>query len=102
MKDRFSFRQFDVVQEGCAMKVGTDGVLLGSWANGGHRILDVGCGTGLIALMMAQRFPAAEIDAIDIDHDAFETAHRNVEQSPFSDRIIVARAGMATYSSLRS
>ena len=92
MKDRFSFRQFDVVQEGCAMKVGTDGVLLGSWANGGHRILDVGCGTGLIALMMAQRFPAAEIDAIDIDHDAFETAHRNVEQSPFSDRIIVARA----------
>lgn len=53
----FKFRHFSIQQDLCAMKVGTDGVLLGAWANGGDVILDVGTGTGLIALMMAQRFP---------------------------------------------
>ena len=52
------------------MKVGTDGVLIGAWANGGKRILDIGTGTGLIALMMAQRFDDAEIKAVDLDRDA--------------------------------
>ena len=61
----FTFRQFHIEQDKCAMKVGTDGVLLGSWAKGGKRILDIGTGTGLIALMMAQRFPDANIDAIE-------------------------------------
>ena len=59
MNSRFTFKQFEIQQDRCAMKVGTDGVLVGAWARGGHRILDIGCGTGLIALMMAQRYPHA-------------------------------------------
>ena len=87
--DYFSFKQFTVYQDRCAMKVGTDGTLLGVWARGGTHILDVGTGTGLIALMMAQRFPHAMIDAIDIDVDACQQAHENIVHSPFSDRIVV-------------
>ena len=63
----FTFRRFKIIQDRCAMKVGTDGVLLGAWANGGNKILDIGTGTALIALMMAQRFEQAKIKAIDID-----------------------------------
>ena len=63
----FTFKQFHIVDKHTAMKVGTDGVLLGAWAQGGKKILDIGTGTGLIALMMAQRFPLADIDAIEID-----------------------------------
>lgn len=71
------------------MKVGIDGTLLGAWARGGDRILDVGTGTGLIALMLAQRFPQAMVDAIDIDPDACLQAHENVVASPFADRVNV-------------
>ena len=87
--DYFKFKQFTVRQDRCAMKVGTDGTLLGSWANGGESVLDVGTGTGLIALMMAQRFPCAKITAIDISNDAFLQAEENVLASPYSDRISV-------------
>ena len=87
--DYFSFKQFTVHQDRCAMKVGTDGTLLGAWAKGGDRILDVGTGTGLIALMLAQRFPQAMVDAIDIDSDACLQAHENVVASPFADRVNV-------------
>ena len=71
------------------MKVGTDGLLLGAWADGGGLILDIGTGTGLIALMMAQRFSGAIVDAIDIDPDAALQAKENVEDSPFDDRVTV-------------
>lgn len=76
------------------MKVGTDGTLLGAWANapeGASRILDIGTGTGLIALMMAQRFPDAQIIGIDIDLDATIQAMENVATSPFDDRIMINR-----------
>jgi tRNA1Val (adenine37-N6)-methyltransferase len=71
------------------MKVGTDGVLLGAWAKGGPRILDIGTGTGIIALMMAQRYPEAQVIAIDIDEGAVRQAQQNVSQSPFWGRISV-------------
>ena len=85
----FRFKKFIVHQEHCAMKVGTDGVLLGAWARGGGRILDIGTGTGLVALMMAQRFPHAQVDAIDIDADACSQAVDNVEASPFAENVKV-------------
>ena len=72
------------------MKVGTDGVLLGAWANGGSRVLDVGTGTGVIALMMAQRYPDAVVTGIDIDEVAVVQARENVAHSPFCDRVGVA------------
>lgn len=87
--DWFQLKEFKVRQDRCAMKVGTDGVLLGAWAQGGQRILDVGTGTGLIALMMAQRYPQARIVAIDIDCEACKQAAENVATSPFADRIAV-------------
>ena len=85
----FQFKQFAICQDLCAMKVGTDGVLLGAWANGGKRILDAGTGTGIIALMMAQRYPNAVVTAIDIDEGAVKQAQQNVAQSPFAQQITV-------------
>lgn len=85
----FQFKQFTIEQELCAMKVGTDGVLLGAWAKGGPRILDIGTGTGVIALMMAQRYPEAQVTAIDINEGAVRQAEQNVSQSPFLGRISV-------------
>lgn len=89
MKDEFTFKQFTIKQNRCAMKVGTDGVLLGAWAKGGRRILDIGTGTGLIALIMAQRFPKAIVESIDIEENACEQAEENFLNSPFSDRLQV-------------
>ena len=73
----FAFKQFTIRHDRCAMKVGTDGVLLGAWTEIRHarRILDIGTGTGLIALMLAQRCPEASITAIDIDSEAVIQAH---------------------------
>lgn len=85
----FRFKQFEVSHDLCAMKVGTDGVLLGAWAIGGRRILDIGTGTGLIAMMMAQRFPDSEIHAIDLDVDACRQATENVARSVFRERITI-------------
>jgi tRNA1Val (adenine37-N6)-methyltransferase len=89
MNDSFAFRQFEIKQDRCAMKVGTDGVLLGAWARGGNRILDVGCGTGLIALMMAQRFPEACVEGVEIHQQAALQAHENAVASPFGNRVVV-------------
>lgn len=83
----FRFKQFVINQERCAMKVGTDGVLLGAWATGGKRVLDIGTGTGLISLMMAQRFADAHVVGIDLDHDACLQAQENVAASAFRSRV---------------
>ena len=84
----FTFKQFAIHQDRCAMKVGTDGVLLGAWAQVEHcqHILDVGTGTGLIALMAAQR-SEAHIVGIDLDADAVSQASENAASSPWSHRI---------------
>lgn len=87
----FQFQQFTIYQDQCAMKVGTDGVLLGAWADHPkgihHRILDIGTGTGLLALMMAQRFPNMPIDAVEIDPNACQQAQYNFNQSSWGNRI---------------
>lgn len=85
----FEFKQFSVDDALCAMKVGTDGVLLGAWADvaASRRILDLGTGSGLIALMVAQRSAEAEILGIDVDADAVSQARRNFELSPWSERL---------------
>lgn len=87
--DYFAFKQFTVRHDKCAMKVGTDGVLLGSWADGGRRILDIGTGSGLIAMFMAQRFKDAHITAIDIEPQACLQARDNVAAAGMSGRIDV-------------
>jgi tRNA1Val (adenine37-N6)-methyltransferase len=87
----FQFKQFTIRQDRCAMKVGTDGVLLGAWARGGEQVLDVGTGTGLIALMMVQRYPEARVTALDIDEGAVRQATINVEQAKVKDRIRVVQ-----------
>ena len=88
-ENMFQFKQFVIEQELCAMKVGTDGVLLGAWARGGQWVLDIGTGTGVIALMMAQRYPEAQVTAIDIDEGAVRQTLLNVETSPFTTQIVV-------------
>lgn len=93
----FTFKSFIIHQDRCAMKVGTDGVLLGAWAQGGSRILDIGTGTGIIAMMMAQRFPDADITAIDIDAEACKQAAENVRESVFKGRIIVKEEALQSY-----
>jgi len=87
----FRFQQFTIDQDKCAMKVGTDGILLGSWAPllDSQQILDIGAGTGLIGLMLAQRQAAAEVTMIEVDEEAALQAKNNLEASPFRDRIEV-------------
>lgn len=96
--EEFAFKRFTVRQDRCAMKVGTDGVLLGAWAAGASRILDIGTGTGLIALMMAQRFPDAVVDAVEIDHDTAEQARENAFLSPFRGRVNVFETSLQVYA----
>jgi tRNA1Val (adenine37-N6)-methyltransferase len=99
MVDIFRFKQFDVDQSGCAMKINTDGVLLGAMAeaNAPTAILDIGTGTGVIALMLAQKFNLAKIDAVEIDSVAAKTAGNNFKASPFADRLVVYPLGFERY-----
>lgn len=88
----FRFKQFTIYQDKCAMKVGTDGVLLGVTADvtQAASILDIGTGTGLIALMLAQRNSKAHVDAIEIDEQAAQQAQENVNSSPFTHIRVIA------------
>ena len=89
MSTIFQFKQFRIDQSNCAMKVNTDGVLLAALAEfrSPAKILDVGTGTGLIALMLAQKYPSAFIQAVEIDENAAKTAKSNFLNSPFFKRI---------------
>ncbi|MFZ0490765.1 MAG: methyltransferase [Salegentibacter sp.] len=91
----FQFKEFTVHQDRCAMKIGTDGVLLGAWTpldQTPDSILDIGAGTGVLALMMAQRSDAMLIDALEIDEDAYEQAVENFERSEWGDRLFCYHA----------
>lgn len=86
----FSFKQFDIAQDRCAMKVGTDGVLLGAWVEVEKymkKALDIGSGTAVMSLMLAQRFPFLEIAGIEIDANAVSQSRENIKQSPWDDSI---------------
>jgi tRNA1Val (adenine37-N6)-methyltransferase len=95
----FHFKQFSVDQSGCAMKINTDGVLLGVLVDADQpkTILDIGTGTGVIALMLAQRFNDARIDAVEIDPVAAQTAERNFADSPFSERLSIYPVGFEQF-----
>lgn len=96
-KKPFVFKQFSVNHHRCAMKIGTDGVLLGAWAtieNNPFAILDIGAGTGIISLMLAQRCTAEIIDAIEIDDHAYEQCVDNFELSPWGDRLFCYHASL--------
>ena len=107
--NQFRFKQFTILQDRCAMKVGTDGTLLGAWVDisGAEKILDIGTGTGLIALMLAQRshqpcgtLPLANIDAVEIDIDSSIQARENVERSPWLDRVKVENYSIQKYTDI--
>ena len=95
----FHFKQFSDDQTGCAMKINTDGVLLGALvkADKPQNILDIGTGTGVIALMLAQRFDNAIIDAVEIDEAAAQTANNNFINSPFANRLNICPVGFEQF-----
>lgn len=97
----FKFKQFSIKQERSAMKVGTDGVLLGAWTsikNNPYSILDIGTGTGLIALQLAQKSDAEIIDAIEIDANAYEEAVTNFENSDWNDRLFCYHTSLKEFT----
>jgi tRNA1Val (adenine37-N6)-methyltransferase len=96
----FQFQQFRVLQDRCAMKISTDAVLLGSLAQcpSPKQILDIGTGTGVIALMLAQRFPEAQVTALEIDPEAAAQAAENFKESPFADRLQLIPTALQDFS----
>lgn len=96
----FKFKEFSVNQDQCAMKIGTDGVLLGAWTsvkNNPFSVLDIGSGTGVLSLMIAQRSFAENIEAIEIDADAYEQCAENFENSPWADRLFCYHASLLEF-----
>ncbi|WP_299339074.1 methyltransferase [uncultured Psychroserpens sp.] len=101
MDKPFQFKQFTINQDQCAMKIGTDAVLLGAWTsieNHPFSILDIGSGTGILSLMLAQRSDAQIIEAIEIDDNAFEQCVENFEQSPWNDRLFCYHASLEEFA----
>lgn len=97
----FQFKEFSIQQNRCAMKIGTDGVLLGAWTSiikQPFSILDIGAGTGILSLMLAQRSFAELIDAIEIDDSAYEQCVDNFEQSPWGDRLFCYHASLEAFA----
>ena len=100
MEKKFKFKQFEINQDRCAMKIGTDSVLLGAWTSidsNPYSILDIGAGTGVLALMLAQRSGAELIDAIEIDDEAYEQCVDNFESSPWGDRLFCYHASLEEF-----
>src|SRR5680860_10248 len=99
----FQFKQFKIIQDNSAMKVGTDGVLLGAWAkvSGAKTILDIGTGTGVISLMMAQR-SEARVLGIEIEKNAAEEAKENVQHSPWKDRVSIENISLQDFANITS
>ena len=96
----FTFKQFHINHDRCAMKVGTDGILLGAWApvEQARRVLDIGSGSGLIALMLAQRSRSdCHIDGVELDTDAVIQARENVAASPWADRVAITESAVQGY-----
>jgi tRNA1Val (adenine37-N6)-methyltransferase len=98
----FQFKQFSIHQENCLMKVGTDGVLLGAWADAQNAasILDIGTGTGVIAIMLAQRSPAEQIVGVEIDEQSYVQARQNMNAAPWNDRLEAVHAPIQDYSKI--
>ncbi|UCS95145.1 methyltransferase [Echinicola marina] len=96
----FQFKQFTIFQDQCAMKVSTDAAVLGALASQDQpeNILDIGTGTGVIALMMAQRFEKAQIKALEIDSKAFTQASENIAQSPWADQVKIEKGSFQNFS----
>jgi len=98
---KFKFKQFTIQQDRCAMKIGTDGVLLGAWVsleNNPDSVLDIGAGTGILSLQLAQRCLAETIEAIEIDEGAFEQCVENFESSPWGDRLFCFHASAQEFA----
>ena len=101
MNKPFQFKQFSVNQDQCAMKIGTDGVLLGAWTsieNNPFSVLDIGAGTGVLSLMLAQRCDAQVIEALEIDDNAYEQCVDNFEDSLWNDRLFCYHASLEEFS----
>jgi tRNA1Val (adenine37-N6)-methyltransferase len=97
-KSAFRFKQFYIDQDQCAMKLGMDACVFGAWMNGGEPVLDVGTGTGILALMAAQRFPNTSIDAIELDEKACDQAAGNFAHSPWKQRLKAIQCDFKQYS----
>lgn len=100
----FRFKQFELKQSEQVFKIGTDAVLLGAWAHASanenpQNILDVGCGTGIVSLMLAQRYPQSNVCAIDIHQEASATCFENFQSSPFKQRLDVHNSSLASFKS---
>lgn len=96
----FVFKQFEILQDKEVFRVGTDGVVLGAICDAGNasNALEVGCGTGLISLMLAQRFPTLKIQALDINSKAVHIAAQNFSNAPFSDRLKVVESDYNSFA----